>query len=69
MTKELVFDVRGMTCDNCVRHVTQAVQGVEGVRDVRVELASASARVSGDFEERSIIAAIEEEGYEASVRA
>jgi copper chaperone CopZ len=69
MQKELTFDVRGMTCDNCVHHVTQAVQGVSGVRTVKVELAGGSARVEGDFDERQVIAAIEEEGYEASVRA
>lgn len=67
--KTLIFDVKGMTCDNCVQHVTKAVREVPGVRDVKVSLASNSADVEGDFDETKVIDAIEEEGYEAAVRA
>jgi copper chaperone CopZ len=69
MSKTLLFDVKGMTCDNCVHHVTQAVQGVPGVTHVVVELAAKSARVEGDFDEAKVVEAIEEEGYEATVKA
>lgn len=69
MDKTLLFDVKGMTCDNCVKHVTHAVQGVDGVREVKVDLAGNSAKVEGDFDEAKVIEAIVEEGYEASVRA
>jgi len=69
MPKTLIFDVKGMTCDNCVRHVTQAAQNVAGVTNVRVSLAENAARVEGDFDEKAIIEAIEEEGYEATVKA
>lgn len=67
--KTITFDVKGMTCDNCVRHVTEAIRGVPGVRDARVSLAQHEARVEGDFDERKVIEAVEEEGYEAAVRA
>ena len=67
MSKTLVFDVKGMTCDNCVHHVTEAVKGVPGVTAAQVTLATNSAKVEGDFDESKIIAAIEEEGYEAAV--
>ena len=68
MSKTLVFDVKGMTCDNCVHHVTEAVKGVAGVTDAQVSLAQNSAQVEGDFDVQRIIAAIEEEGYEAAVK-
>jgi copper ion binding protein len=68
MSKIATFDVKGMTCDNCVQHVTKAVREIDGVRDVKVELASNSAKVEGEFDDRKIIEAIEEEGYEAEVR-
>jgi copper ion binding protein len=68
MAKSVMFDVRGMTCDNCVQHVTKAVREVPGVSDVKVDLATNSARVEGDVEVAKIIEAIEEEGYEAAVR-
>jgi copper chaperone CopZ len=69
MDKTIIFDIKGMTCDNCVQHVTKAVREVAGVRTVKVELASNTANVEGDFDEQKIIAAIEEEGYEAAVRS
>ncbi len=69
MDRTLVFSVKGMTCDHCVHSVTEAAQGVAGVRAVKVELAAGTARVEGDFDEAKIIEAIKEEGYEAAVGA
>ena len=37
MDKQLTFDVKGMTCDNCVQHVTKAVREVAGVRSVKAD--------------------------------
>jgi copper chaperone CopZ len=68
MGKTLLFDVKGMTCDNCVHHVTEAAKGVQGVTAAHVDLANSSAKVEGDFDPKQVIAAIEEEGYEAAVR-
>jgi copper ion binding protein len=65
---EKTFGVKGMTCDNCVQHVTKAVQGVSGVTAVKVDLTSNTAKVEGDFDNEKVVEAIEEEGYEASVR-
>ena len=65
--KTTTFTVTGMTCDNCVHHLTEAVKGVAGVTDAQVSLADKSATVQGDFDEAKIVAAIEEEGYEAVV--
>lgn len=67
MPKELIFDVRGMTCDNCVQHVTKAVRDVEGVEDVKVELDAKRATVRGEADPAKVVAAIEEEGYEAAL--
>jgi len=69
MPRTIIFDVKGMTCDNCVHHVTEAAKSVPGVTAARVSLAANSAEVEGDFDERKVIDAIEEEGYEAAARA
>jgi copper chaperone len=69
MSKTTTFSVKGMTCDNCVHHVTEAIKGVAGVKATDVSLATNSAKVEGDFDEKAIIAAVEEEGYEAAVAA
>ena len=65
MAKTMLFSVKGMTCDNCVHHVTAAIQGVPGVRHAGVSLANHSAEVEGDFDPARVSAAVAEEGYEA----
>ncbi len=63
------LEVSGMTCGNCARHVTQAIQGVAGVQSAIVSLEGHSARVrwQPDAEQNldAVIKAVEEEGYGA----
>lgn len=65
MAETKTFTVTGMTCDNCVHHVTEAIKGVPGVTAVEVSLAEKSAKVAGQFEDAKVVEAVEEEGYEA----
>ena len=63
--------VTGMTCANCARHVTEAIQSVPGVRTatVRLEASQASVRwaVGAEPNVPAVIHALEEAGYGASV--
>jgi len=61
-----VFEVTGMTCDNCVHHVTEAIKGVPGVTSVEVSLEGKSATVVGEFDSGKVVEAVKEEGYEAA---
>ena len=61
------FKVSGMTCANCVRHVTEAVNSVAGVTSVDVNLDAATANVEGSADSAAVIAAIVAAGYEASL--
>jgi Cu+-exporting ATPase len=65
--------VTGMTCGNCARHVTEAIQSVPGVRSATVSLDSsrASVRWAPESEHNlpAVIEAIEGEGYGAKVVA
>lgn len=61
------LSITGMTCENCVKHVTNALSSVEGVTSVNVELASGIGEIEGDASVVSLIAAIEEEGYQARI--
>ena len=68
--QQSTLDVRGMTCNNCVRHVSQALRGLPGVGEVQVDLASGKARVQHDPGRASagdLVAAVEGAGYEASL--
>ncbi|MCK9519783.1 MAG: heavy-metal-associated domain-containing protein [Dehalococcoidia bacterium] len=68
MAQTLEFNVSGMTCDHCVRSVTNAVSEIAGVSDTKVSLDEKKAVVQGEnLDPKAIIAAIEEEGYEATL--
>ena len=40
--------VSGMTCDYCVRHVTEAITKVAGVQSVNVKLSEGIAMIESD---------------------
>ncbi|MGB1697310.1 MAG: heavy-metal-associated domain-containing protein [Thermoplasmatota archaeon] len=64
---ETTLPVQGMTCQNCVAHVTKALKGVKGVKTVLVDLDDEIAVVTHkDIDERALIAAIEGAGYESN---
>ena len=42
--------IEGMMCQHCVAHVTKALQGVEGVENVEVNLKKKTAVVSSQTE-------------------
>lgn len=63
MKKRIRID--GMSCDNCVRHVTVALKDLDGVSEVDVRLDEKQAIiVAEEIQDQDIIDAIEEVGYE-----
>lgn len=57
-----------MTCGMCVKHVTHALEELDGVQSVQVSLQEGQVRVVHDpqaADEAQFIRAISEEGYEA----
>lgn len=65
----LLLKVSGMSCGNCVKHVTHALQEIEGVEQVDVDLGKGEVVVQGQLPEdsSSLINALAEEGYPAVV--
>jgi copper chaperone len=57
--------IAGMTCQHCVRAATQALEAIPGVTGVEVDLASGLARVEGEAELGTLIAAVQAAGYGA----
>jgi copper chaperone len=58
--------ITGMTCGHCQSAVEGALKGVAGVEEVRVDLAQGTAEVKGSANVAALVAAVEEEGYQAS---
>ncbi len=64
MTK---LNITGMNCGHCVKAVNEALSEVPGVEKVvDVSLERGEAQVEGNADTAALIAAVEEEGYEAS---
>ncbi len=55
-----------MTCEHCKSAVQKALEAVEGVTAVNVDLDNGSAWVEGTAQADLLIAAVKEEGYNAS---
>lgn len=68
---EVTLRVSGMNCNSCVRHVSEALRGVPGVKSASVSLESQSAVIQwADTEDRkasALINAVSEAGYQAEV--
>jgi len=61
--------IEGMSCNNCVRHVSEALRAVPGVERVEVSLAQGQAVVEGEAPLERLIEAVQEEGYTVLVEA
>jgi copper chaperone len=67
------FAVAGMTCSNCVRHVTDEIAAVDGVDAVDVHLvaggvSTVTVRSGRVLDDTAITAAVAEAGYEVVAR-
>ena len=67
MTKTL--NVTGMMCQHCVAHVKKALEGVDGVStvDVNLEAGTATVKAADSVTDEALVAAVVDAGYEATV--
>ena len=65
MSVRASYAVVGMTCDHCVRSVTEELTKVPGVREVHVDLASGAVEVTSDapLPREQVAGAVDEAGY------
>ncbi len=70
--KETLFDVMGMSCPSCIRHVNAALADLDGVEKVEVRLRDGKVLVQHDpsvANVTTLIEALREAGYESTVSA
>ena len=60
------LNVEQMTCNNCVKHVTEALTAVAGVTDVKVSLEDGKVTVAGSADSAALITALDAAGYPAA---
>ena len=66
MSTTQTYDVVGMTCDHCVRSVTEEVSALTGVSEVQVDLATGKVHVTTQepVTTEQLREAVEEAGYQ-----
>ena len=64
----ITVSIQGVSCENCVRHVRQALEGLDGVTQVEVSLDAGTAQVRAGLEvtDEQISAVLDEEGYDVT---
>lgn len=63
---EQQFKVDGMSCQHCVRAVTQAIEDLDPAAEVKVDLASGLVDVAAESPREAIRQAIQDAGYTAA---
>ena len=58
------IQIEGMSCNHCVAHVKEALEGLAGINEVEVRLSEKCAIISGATEEEVIKEAIDDAGYD-----
>lgn len=61
---EMEVKVEGMMCEHCKKRVTDAIEALEGVKRVKVDLKKKTATIKGDVDLEKVKAAVKEAGYE-----
>ena len=64
--KKMIVNVDGMSCNNCAKHVKNALEEINNVNSVIVNLDKKNAELTyeGNIDEKTIENAITEAGYE-----
>lgn len=62
--KMMELIVEGMMCEHCKKRVTEAVQSVQGVKGVDINLKKKTVKIQGEPDVNAVKAAITEAGYE-----
>jgi copper chaperone len=64
MTTTHQLQVKGMSCQHCVKAVTKAIQALDAEAQVTVELPQGTVSVSTSLTRDQTVEAISDEGYE-----
>jgi copper chaperone len=62
------FSVPDMSCGHCVSTITKAIRGLDPAADIKADLAARTVTVESAAAASSIVRALEDAGYPATVR-
>ena len=63
-----IINIEGMSCENCVKHVTESLENINELNSVKVSLLRNAAKVESkeDVEDEKLKKAIEGAGYKVT---
>lgn len=67
-SKNIVLDVKGMTCQGCVNAVTRIVKRADPQAEVKIDLPSGRVDLQSSLAADALAQAISTAGYEAQVK-
>lgn len=67
-TQQHELQVKGMSCQHCVKGVTRAIQEIDPHADVQVDLASGRVQARTTLPREAVVQAVAGEGYEVQDR-
>lgn len=63
MNEPYTFDVTGMSCQHCVQAITRAVQRIDPLAQVNVDLPRGQVHVQSTTDRAALVQVITDEGY------
>ncbi len=62
------ISIEGMSCNHCVAHVKEALEGLDGITSVKVDLGKKCALIESksEIKDEAIKSAIEDAGYDVT---
>lgn len=67
MSTSLQLSLHGIKCCSCLARVEEVLQKQQGVQSLKIDADARTASIEGDIPVDTIIAAIRDAGYDASV--
>lgn len=61
-----IISIEGMSCGHCVKHVKDALEELQDIDTVEVDLENKQAVIEGNASDEAIKEAIEEAGYDVT---
>jgi len=62
----ITYNVPDISCEHCKQAIEGEVSQLQGVAAVDVDIEAKTVTVTGELDERAIVAAIDEAGYEVA---
>ena len=57
------YKVQDMTCQHCVNTIESALKPIQGIEKINISLKEKLVQVDGEYDENSVITAIQKAGY------